>query len=63
MNRKQVLLNAAAFVAFSTVLTAAPMQTPASSKAGGSSAAPRVLTGTERFHVRCSAHAEGQECG
>ena len=34
MNRKQVLLNAAAFVAFSTVLTAAQMQTPASSKAG-----------------------------
>jgi uncharacterized membrane protein YoaK (UPF0700 family) len=46
MNRKQVLLNAAAFVAFSTVLTAAQMQTPASSKAEDSSAAPTVLTGT-----------------
>jgi hypothetical protein len=34
MNRKQILLNAAAFVVFSTVLTAAQMQTPASSKAG-----------------------------
>jgi hypothetical protein len=33
-------------VAFSGVLTAAQMQTPASSKAGDSSAAPAVLTGT-----------------
>jgi len=58
MNRKQVLLNVAAFVAFSTVLTAAQMQTPASSKAGDSSAAPTVLTGTVSDSMCGAQHME-----
>lgn len=45
MNRKRIVATAVAVFAFSTMLTSAQMQLPASSKAGESSAAPKVLTG------------------